>query len=77
MTARQIFPNPFTSILSIATEQVPESIRVYDIYGRLLNEQTVSAMQFDLDLSGLAKGAYLLQIDYGNSRSVHRIMKAE
>ena len=34
-------------------------------------------MQFDLDLSGLAKGAYLLQIDYGNSRSVHRIMKAE
>lgn len=77
MTASQIFPNPFTSILSIATEQVPESIRVYDIYGRLLNEQTVSAMQFDLDLSGLAKGAYLLQIDYGNSRSVHRIMKAE
>jgi uncharacterized repeat protein (TIGR02543 family) len=73
----QIFPNPFTSILSIATEQVPESIRVYDIYGRLLNEQTVSAMQFDLDLSGLAKGTYLLQIDYGNSRSVHRIMKAE
>ena len=34
-------------------------------------------MQFDLDLSGLAKGTYLLQIDYGNSRSVHRIMKAE
>ena len=77
MTASQIFPNPFTSILSIATEQVPESIRVYDIYGRLLKEQTVSAIQFDLDLSGLAKGAYLLQIDYGNSRSVHRIMKAE
>ncbi len=77
MTASQIFPNPFTSILSIATEQVPESIRIYDIYGRLLKEQTVSAMQFDLDLSGLAKGAYLLQIDYGNSRSVHRIMKAE
>lgn len=77
MTASQIFPNPFTSVLSIATEQVPESIRVYDIYGRLLKEQTVSAMQFDLDLSGLAKGTYLLQINYGNSRSVHRIMKAE
>ena len=77
MIASQIFPNPFTSVLSITTEQVPQSIRVYDIYGRLLKEQTVSAMQFDLDLSGLAKGAYLLQIDYGDSRSVHRIMKAE
>ncbi len=77
MIASQIFPNPFTSVLSIATEQIPQSIRVYDIYGRLLKEQIVSSQQFDLDLSGLAKGAYLLQIDYSDSRSVHRIMKAE
>ena len=77
MIASQIFPNPFTSVLSIATEQVLQSIRVYDIYGRLLKEQIVSSQQFDLDLSGLAKGAYLLQIDYGDSRSVHRIMKVE
>jgi hypothetical protein len=77
MIASQIFPNPFTSVLSITTEQIPQSIRVYDIYSRLLKEQTVSSQQFDLDLSGLAKGAYLLQIDYGDSRSVHRIMKAE
>ena len=77
MIASQIFPNPFTSVLSIATEQIPRSIRVYDIYGRLLKEQTVSSQQFDLDLSGLAKGAYLLQIDFGDSQSVHRIMKAE
>lgn len=77
MAASQIFPNPFTSVVSIATERTAQSVRVYDIYGHLLKEQPVTGSQFDLDLSELCTGAYLLQIDYGDSRSMHRILKAE
>ena len=71
----QIFPNPFTSSVSIKSEKTIKSISVYDIYGRLVKEQIVSDMEIELDMSDLSNGAYLLQLDYGDSRSVHRIMK--
>ena len=73
----QIFPNPFTSSLSITTENTAQSVRVYDLNGRLLIKQNINELQFEIDLSQLTHGTYLLQIDYGNRRSVHRIMKAE
>lgn len=73
----QIYPNPFTDVLRITTDNIAHSISVYDLYGRLLKKQEVSSTQFDLDLSEFGAGTYLLQVDYGDSRSVHRIMKAE
>ena len=73
----QIFPNPFTSSLSITTENAAQSVSVYDLNGRLLMKQSINELQFEIDLSQLTHGTYLLQIDYGNRRSVHRIMKAE
>ncbi len=74
-TVSQIFPNPFTSSVSIKAERTVEKVSVYDIYGRLVKEQTVFDTEFELDMSGLGNGAYLLQLDYGDSRNVHRIVK--
>ena len=73
----QIFPNPFTSAVRITTEKAAQSVSIYDIYGRLMMRQAVSDTQFEMDMSKLSPGAYLMQIDYGDSRSVHRIMKAQ
>ncbi len=73
----QIFPNPFTTVVSVTTEKAAKNVSVYDLYGRLMMKQEVSDTHFELDMSGLSTGAYLLQIDYGDSRSVHRVMKAK
>lgn len=73
----QIYPNPFTDVLRITTDNTAHSISVFDIYGRLLKKQEASSTQFELDLSEFSAGTYLLQVDYGDGRSVHRIMKAE
>jgi hypothetical protein len=73
----QIYPNPFSSFLNISAVKTINSIRVYDVYGRLLKEETVSSTKFDLDMSEFDAGVYLLQVDYGDSKSTHRIMKAE
>ena len=70
------YPNPFSSTLSVTTERAAQSVCIYDVYGRLLKQQPVSKTQFDLNLSDFVTGAYLMQVDYGDSRSVHRIMKA-
>ena len=76
-TACQVFPNPFASRVSIRAEKVVKNVSVYDVYGRLVKEQKVSDKVVDLDLSDLNAGTYLLQLDYGDSRSVHRIVKSE
>ena len=70
------YPNPFSSSLTVKTEKAAQSVCVYDVYGRLLKQQSVSKTQFDLNLSEFDRGAYLMQVNYGDSRSVHRIMKA-
>ena len=70
------YPNPFSSTLSVTTEKAAQSVCIYDIFGRLLKQQPVSKTQFDLNLSDFVTGAYLMQVNYGDSRSVHRIMKA-
>ena len=71
----QIFPNPFTSKVNIKAGKTLKTVSVYDIYGRLLKEQKVSDMEIELDMSGLSNGAYLLKLDYGDSSSVHHIVK--
>lgn len=76
-TISTLYPNPFTSVLSVTTGQIVQSVRIYDLSGRLLKEEAIFSMQFDLDLNDLSSGVYMLQMDYGDSRSVHRIMKAE
>ena len=72
-----LYPNPFTTTLNVTTEDVVKSIRVFDVNGRMLKEQFVSGTQFDLDMSELSKGTYLLQLDHGLRQSFHRMLKAE
>lgn len=72
-----LYPNPFTTTLNVTTEDVVKSIRVFDVNGRMLKEQFVSGTQFDLDMSELSIGTYLLQIDHGLRQSFHRMLKAE
>ena len=73
--ACQVFPNPFTSMVSIKADKTIKSVSVYDVFGRLVKEQKVSDTVIDIDLSDLNDGAYLLQLNYGDSSSAHRIVK--
>ncbi|MBQ6307264.1 MAG: T9SS type A sorting domain-containing protein [Bacteroidales bacterium] len=72
-----LYPNPFTTTLNVITEDEVKSIRVYDVNGRMLKEQFVSGTQFNLDMSELSIGTYLLQIDHGLWQSHHRMLKVE
>ena len=72
----QIYPNPFSSILSIKTEKTVKNILIYDVFGRLVKAQSASDTQIDLVLNGLSLGVYMLRLDYDDSSSTHRIVKA-
>ena len=73
----KLFPNPFGTTISITAEKTINSISVYDLSGRMVKRQIINGTDFILDLSEVGAGAYMLQLDYGDSKSVHRIMKSE
>ena len=75
MTTCQIYPNPVASKVNIMAEKVVKSVSVYDVFGRLVKEQKVFDTVIDLDLSDLNNGTYLLQLNYGDGSSAHRIVK--
>ena len=71
-----VYPNPFESVLSIKTEKTVKNIQIYDVFGRLVKAQSASDTQIDLDLNGLSLGVYMLRLDYDDSSSTYRIVKA-
>ena len=58
-----IFPNPVSSQLHIIASVT--SLRVMDIFGRVLIEQEINDSETIIDVSNLAPGAYLLSLDWG------------
>ena len=62
----QFFPNPILANLTIEFDQSRyiQSIRIYDMLGRLVNSISIDtiASDYQLDLSNLHKGAYMLII---------------
>jgi hypothetical protein len=63
-----VFPNPFTNTLHIAADSPLQHIKLYDLYGKLLRNQTLNGLKtIELnDLQELPPATYLLQIEFKN-----------
>jgi PKD repeat protein len=63
-----VYPNPSTGIINIVTAE-PAQVKVIAIDGRFIAEQQVQSTGF-IDLSGFAKGNYLVQIILKDGRKI-------
>lgn len=61
----QLSPNPTTGMVHITSQEAIEQVAVFSIAGQLL--QTTNHRQ--VDLSGLAKGVYLIKVEMGSGRT--------
>ena len=64
----EIFPNPVTSQIHIVSKEDDiRTVKVVDLYGRILDEQSVGDMKVTLEVAGLRNGVYLLvlEMDHG------------
>jgi hypothetical protein len=63
-----VFPNPASGSVSISSAQEFESITIRDVTGKvvLASELSNHVLQTQVDVSMLAKGIYLLEVDFGN-----------
>lgn len=70
------FPNPTQQQLTIQSDQTMQQLSLTDLNGKIVREQTAGTSVTSMNLDGLQKGVYLLQITHDNNRiSQQRIVK--
>ena len=72
------FPNPTSGMVTVdLNNQRNEAytIRVIDLYGRLVQEKVVNEMRTNIDLSSEDAGIYLIETFDGTNRAVQKIIK--
>jgi Secretion system C-terminal sorting domain len=60
-TTVTVYPNPVNDVLTINGLKQNGTLKLYDVSGKLLQQQKVSAQTITMSMSGYAKGMYLLQ----------------
>jgi hypothetical protein len=71
-----VYPNPAQNIINIKVnpEDLGLPIKLFDIYGKLALSKTIDQKDFNLDLTNLANGIYLLRFE-DNKGSNFKIVK--
>ncbi len=72
-----VFPNPATNIIYVqsnSSEQI-ELIQIRDATGRLIYQEPVYDSWYQLDVSDLPVGQYLIEIYSGTTRTIKKITK--
>jgi uncharacterized repeat protein (TIGR01451 family) len=68
-----VYPNPATNQVSISVQNSTDAIaeiRLTDMLGKVVFQQKVTHTQTTIDLSGLSKGVYMLEVQTENKFSV-------
>ena len=67
----RIYPNPAKDFIIISSDEKLQSAAIYDNLGRLIKMENSD----NLDISGLAKGSYLIQIKTKSGETVQKLIK--
>ena len=67
-----IYPNPTSGKIQVALSEKATQCQIVDLMGNVLQETSSSSPNFDLDLSGLPSGMYLVKIQFADGRMVFR-----
>jgi hypothetical protein len=62
----QVFPNPASSTIQIKSHLSITELRIYDVAGKLLLNPNSSQIIEELNISNLAKGLYVLVVQFEN-----------
>lgn len=72
----QVAPNPTTDLIAVQLSQAINGlVTITDLKGRILLQQDVSGLSFELNLHSYEQGTYLVSIQDANNLLVQRIIK--
>lgn len=76
-TPFKLYPNPAQSTITIQPEQLKSGskVKIYDLTGALILEQSIQEQTTVLNLQSLASGTYLVELHQDNEIAVQRLIK--
>lgn len=73
--ALSVYPNPANNVVNIKSQTNIESLQVYSLAGKRLLEMSPKSNDFQLDISSLSSGAYLINVTADGSAKTIKLMK--
>lgn len=71
-----VYPNPFKDFIRISAESFNiDNLQVFDMKGALIYENNSSDKEYNIDVSKLTQGVYILKIDSGSQTIVRKMIK--
>ncbi len=70
----KLYPNPASSYVNIETNQVIQSIQIFDTQSRLIFNQEVHNNQLAIDLTDWSKGIYFVKLNDGINQRTEKII---
>lgn len=71
----QIYPNPSNGKFSILMKKnTPAEVQIFDIAGRLIHSQTGITNDTKIDLTGFAKGNYIMVFNTGTKKTTKKVI---
>jgi hypothetical protein len=67
-----LYPNPTSGKIHIALSENAIHCQIVDLMGNMLQETSPSSSDFQLDLSGLPSGMYLVTVQFADGRIAFR-----
>ncbi len=71
LTKARLFPNPTSGEMHVAVDGQAIGCQVINMMGSVVSEMTVSGSRFDLDLSRLPSGIYLIKITMADGKPAY------
>jgi len=69
-----VFPNPAMTEARIQANKTIQHISVYDIQGKIIENNTVQNTEFTINVGDYPKGLYFIQIQIDNIKTIRKLM---
>ncbi len=71
----KVYPNPATDFVNVSAGDSIDSLEVFDLLGKSVLKETPKNSNFNIDITHLRKGVYLLKLQAGDKLSTAKLIK--
>ncbi len=74
LDATQVYPNPATNYITIATEEITTgTIRIMNLLGQEMSSHQITGTLTSVDITNLGEGIYFVSVESGTQKIVKKI----
>jgi hypothetical protein len=71
----KLFPNPTTHLLNISSDEIIDSIALFNMLGQLVKEQVIHSKTGVIDMSSFSPATYFIKVTSGDTSKTLKVIK--